>query len=78
MTRYVIRHPMPTGAEMRAEINRKIDAGEPLGASHVSEIKGDVFANGSIVKPHDYSKITHRKLKPSSALRWNKCRGHNE
>ena len=30
----VIDHPLPTSAEMRAEVKRKVDAGERLGASH--------------------------------------------
>lgn len=65
----VIEHKMPTNAERRAEIDRKIAAGEPLGASHVSIIKGGVFVNGSLNGGVEYSKIA-----PSSAPRW-PCRG---
>lgn len=53
----IIEHKLPTGAEMRAEIKRRIEAGEPLGTSHVPTIKGDVFTNGSV---KDYSKIEAR------------------
>lgn len=35
---YKIEHEMPTSEQMRAEIKRKIAAGEPLGANHVAEI----------------------------------------
>jgi hypothetical protein len=39
---------MPTNEEHRAEIKRRFAAGEPLGASHVPEIKPGVFAIGSL------------------------------
>ena len=70
----VIEHKMPTSEQMRAEIKRKIDAGEPLGASHMTEIKGRVFANGSVrVRPPPFDS-EYAKLSPSNKPRW-PCRG---
>ncbi len=45
-----IEHKMPTSKQMRDEMQRKLDADELLGASHVPEIKGGpIYANGSLV-----------------------------
>lgn len=61
-----IDHPMPTSAQMRDAIRDKVAKGEPLGASHVPEIKPDVYARGSIVG---------NPFAPSAKARWD-CRGN--
>lgn len=58
-----IEHKMPSSAEMRAEIDRKIAAGEPLGASHVQEFPlGHFVVVGSISKFPEYAPIEARVL----------------
>ncbi len=47
-----IEHKMPTAEEMRAEMQRKLDTGEPLGASHVPEpFPENVFIAGCLAPP---------------------------
>lgn len=77
----VIEHKMPTSADMRAAIERKIAAGEPLGASHVAEITPGVFANGSVTGYAKYIKnqlipteLTHRG-NPKMKSRRGRCAG---
>lgn len=53
--RLTIEHKLPTGEEMRAEMQRKLDAGELLGASHVAESLS-VSAIGSFMKPDEYAR----------------------
>lgn len=55
---FTITHEQPTRAQKVAEINRRIAAGEPLGASHVPTIKPGVYANGSL--NYDPSYLTKR------------------
>jgi len=66
--KHVIDHKMPTGDEMRAEMQRKLDAGEPLGASHVHHVVDSVSAIGTI------SGNEYRKLSPSDKPNWGGCR----
>jgi hypothetical protein len=62
----IIPHQMPTSAERRAEIRRKIDAGEPLGASHVHDpLPPGTMVVGSVAAVPQYS-----KLSPSLKERW--------
>jgi hypothetical protein len=70
---FTIEHKLPTSEEMRAELKRKIDAGEPLGASHVARLGAPVYVNGSIAKPPEYSKFS-----PSDQARWRDCPGSPE
>lgn len=87
--KFTIEHPMPTREQRIAEIDRKIAAGEPLGASHVPEIVPGVMANGSLNgavvytgKPCTIEEENRlrtgnpnwTKLAPSDKPRW-PCRG---
>jgi hypothetical protein len=61
-TVFTIEHKLPSSAEMRAAIQRQIDNGEPLGASHVMEFPlGHAFVNGSIEKDNPYMAIDFGK-----------------
>lgn len=64
---YAMEHKMPTSEQMRAEMQRKIDAGEPLGTWHVPDKMVAVVANGSVT---GYSKHG-----PSDKPRWMDCPG---
>lgn len=67
--KFIVQHPMPTREQRIAEIDRALAAGEPLGASHVPEIKPGIFVAGSLNGGFEYSKIA-----PSGKPRW-PCRG---
>lgn len=58
MTRYIIDHKLPTSEEMRAEVQRKLDAGERLGANHVAEY-GPIEAR-IMMWLDDYHRNPHR------------------
>jgi hypothetical protein len=60
-----IDHPMPTSAQMRDAVRDKLAKGEPLGASHVPEIKPGVYANGSSIECSPFA--------PSTKARWMGC-----
>lgn len=66
----VMEHKMPTSKERQAEIRRKIEAGEPIGASHVAALAAPVFIAGSMTGHDEYAKFS-----PSSAKRWVDCPG---
>lgn len=69
--KFTIDHPMPTSEQMRAEMQRKLDAGEPLGASHVPTIRPGVHVAGST----QFGGINY--LNPSDKPRW-PCRGETK
>jgi hypothetical protein len=79
--RLTIEHKLPTGEEMRAEMQRKLDAGELLGAFHNAEITkgGPVYANGCLTNADgsEYKRgpIEYSKLAPSDKPRWTDCGG---
>lgn len=54
---FTTKHDLPTSADMRATINRKIAAGEPFGASHVGKpFSEGIMARGSLVGDDEYAK----------------------
>jgi hypothetical protein len=74
---FTVEHKMPTNEERRAELQRKLDNGELLGASHNMDFKGPVYGNGSFINPDgsEYKRgpLEVSKLAPSHAVRWDDC-----
>lgn len=62
---HVITHPMPTSEQTRDSIRDKIAKGEPLGASHVPNLRPGVVTNGSVTG--------YAKYGPSDKPRWMGC-----
>lgn len=87
---HVITHQMPTSAQRRDMITAALDAGLPLGASHVPKWDGEVFAafslngggnpyapvrNDLVTDKPALEPITCTKLEPSTRPKWDSCIG---